>query len=242
MFYDDYNTYREKAEQRKRQAAFIEKSYRLGNEINVMIEQQDTGLSQFGITFSEAFSDEFGLKVKLCNLSLFFDGICSIAIWYDGHCGICDSEGHLAKQYQKTAEKLFFDSARRHNLPPFPEDRQLKFRLYEFFPSARQNCFSVNACKLNERLRNKYPESDVILLWTYAPHNYLLLFRTPSDIPDSTTVDGMKDCVDSMCRENDRLGLFTGYRSSPIVSDFETMQPDLMDILLNNPWYGGEHL
>lgn len=78
------------------------------------------------------------------------------------------------------------------------------------------------------RLRHKYPEEDVTLLWTYAPHNYVLLFQTPSDIPENAVVDGMKDYVDSMCRENDRLGLFTDYHSSPIVSDFETIRPDLM--------------
>lgn len=235
---DGYYTYREKIERRERQAAFIEKTYRLGNEINTMIEQQDTGLTQFGITFSEALFNEFGLRVMLCNLSLFFSGICNVAVWYDGRCGICDSDGRLAEQYQKTAEKLFFDSARRHNLPPFPEDRRLEFRLYEFFLSARQNYYSVNACRLNVRLRHKYPEEDVTLLWTYAPHNYVLLFQTPSDIPENAVVAGMKDYVDSMCRENDRLGLFSDYHSSPIVSDFETIRPDLMGILQNNTWYG----
>ena len=61
---DGYYTYREKIERRERQAAFIEKTYRLGNEINTMIEQQDTGLTRFGITFSEALFNEFGLRVQ----------------------------------------------------------------------------------------------------------------------------------------------------------------------------------
>ena len=82
MNYDDYYLFREKIERRERQAAFTEKAYRLGNEINTMIEQQDTGLTQFGITFSEALFNEFGLRVMLCNLSLFFSGICNVAVWY----------------------------------------------------------------------------------------------------------------------------------------------------------------
>ena len=60
MNYDDYYLFREKIERRERQAAFTEKAYRLGNEINTMIEQQDTGLTQFGITFSEALFNESG--------------------------------------------------------------------------------------------------------------------------------------------------------------------------------------
>lgn len=222
---------------------YIEKIYRLGNDLNEFIKQQDPGLTPFGHTFTKMFFCETGIDVKFCHL-MYFGTAFNVLMWYNENCGICRAEAgcQLAEQYQKTAERLFFESASQLGFPSLTKNQKLIFRMDPYFEYARMRYMSFYTEHLNHCLRQRFPEVDVTMFWRYEQPYYLLLFRTSSDVPDNATIGAIKDCIDSMCRENDKLGLFTGYHSSPIVSDFETMRHDLMGILLNNTWYGGECL
>lgn len=216
---------------------YIEKNYRLGNDMFNLAKQQDPGLTPLGRAFCKAFSDEFGIDVKHCHM-LEVGGI-SVVIWYDGKCDLCKSETDkcLDDRYQQKAKKLFFDCIRQLGLPPFPEDVRLNFSMGKFFEAARGNYIWANIEYLNQRLRLEFPRANVTMFRVCYPPEYILLFTKPSDIPNNLTIAKMSGFIDSVCRENDKLGLFCGYRSTPRFSDFETEKPNLMGILIDNQWY-----
>lgn len=179
---------------------YIERLYRLGNDMFTLAKQQNPGLTPLGRAFCKAFSDEFGIDVKHCHM--YEVGGINVVIWYDGKCDLCKSETDkcLDERYQQKAKELFFDCIRQLGLPPFPENVRLNFRMGKFFEIARGNYISANIEYLNERLRQRFPAADVTMFWVFDLPNYILLFATSSDIPNKVTITKMVNFVDLECR------------------------------------------
>lgn len=216
--------------------------YYFGYSLRQTLEKGEDYKTKLRETFEKIITERTGLQVKHSDfdskihqpcLFLEVDIKCSPAMKKEDY-GVIDGVFYPNENMKQNILDCFNNAAVDCGLPPFDFSESTMIMVEDYYSTAQSIFFNINIYDLDMQARRHFPDIKFMLRWVWSDTSQYYLIFTYKE--DEVKAGEIAEFVNSICKAEDKLGIFDVGFSMPIITTKQELQDRglVMGIMRNN--------